>query len=58
MRYVKCPHCGTRLVVHDNDYLPGCREMEDAYCPICKHVADRLFTSGIPTAYVDERKNN
>lgn len=54
MGFVKCPHCGINLVVYENDYMPGCREMEDVYCPNCDCIADRVFTSGIPSARIDQ----
>ncbi len=60
MRYTKCRNCGVSLVIDENDYMPGCREMEEVMCPMCNKIADRVFTSGIPRASViskEEYKN-
>lgn len=51
MRYCTCEHCGTELEIEENDIMPGCREMEEVYCPECKEIATKVFTSGIPRAY-------
>ena len=49
-----CPYCGTELRIEENDYMPGCREMEEVICPICHKEVTKVFTSGIPQAYKDE----
>ena len=54
MTYCTCPHCGTELKIEENDYMLGCREMEEAMCPICHKEVTKVFTSGIPQAYKDE----
>lgn len=54
MTYCTCPHCGTELKIEENDYMPGCREMEEVMCPICHKEVTKVFTSGIPQAYKDE----
>lgn len=50
MVYCKCRNCGVALEIDENDYMPGCREKEEVYCPNCKEVATTVFTSGIPKA--------
>lgn len=50
MIYTKCENCKANLEIDENDYMPGCREMEDVDCPKCGEVASRVFTSGIPRA--------
>lgn len=50
----KCNNCNANLRVEKNDILPGCREMEEVYCPNCFEIVDRIFTSGIPTAEVTD----
>lgn len=52
MTYEKCPKCHASLIIYENDYMPGCREMEEVYCPNCKKLVATVFTSGIPTAEV------
>lgn len=52
MTYVQCKKCKTKLKIEDNDTMPGCREMEEAYCPICNELVYKIFTSGIPTVRV------
>lgn len=50
MQFMNCPECGIYLEIDDNDTTPGCREMEEVYCPKCNAVVTKVFTSGIPTA--------
>ncbi|MGL4666286.1 MAG: hypothetical protein ACRCWA_14835 [Clostridium butyricum] len=52
MEYAKCENCCASLEIEENDYMPGCREMEEVYCPVCKKEVTKVFTSGIPRAYV------
>ena len=52
MIYMICPNCKTDLIVEENDCTPGCREMEEVFCPCCKEVAGHVFTSGRPSAQV------
>lgn len=54
MLYCTCENCNSKLRIYENDTMPGCREMEEVFCPICKEVVAKVFTSGIPEAYVDE----
>lgn len=54
MTYCTCPHCGTKLKIEENDYMPGCREMEEVMCPNCHKEVTKVFTSGIPQVYKDE----
>lgn len=54
MTKIICPHCTTKLKIEENDYMPGCREMENVICPKCNKVCDRVFTSGTPRAYYDQ----
>ncbi len=48
-----CPKCGAKLRVEENDTTPGCREMEEVLCPVCQEEVTKVFTSGIPSAYVE-----
>lgn len=48
MRYCTCPKCNSKLEVYENDYMPGCREMEEYYCPECGNCLGKIFTSDIP----------
>ncbi len=48
-----CQKCGAKLRVEENDAIPGCREMEEAYCPICHEEVTKVFTSGIPSVFVE-----
>ena len=54
MVYCTCPNpaCGAELVIYENDTMPGCREMEEVYCPICRTQVHSVFTSGIPSVEV------
>lgn len=52
MEYAKCENCGVSLKIEENDYMPGCREMEEVFCPSCGKEVTKVFTSGIPSAYV------
>lgn len=54
MVYCTCPNpeCGAELVIYENDTMPGCREMEEVFCPLCRTQVDSVFTSGIPRAVV------
>ncbi len=55
MQFCTCHVCGAELEVHENDRYPGCREMEEACCPICKTEVTKVFTSGIPNVTVIKR---
>lgn len=56
MIFCKCK-CGANLKVYENDYLPGCRESEEVFCPKCHELVTKVFTSGIPNAVeYDEEK--
>lgn len=56
MTFCKCK-CGANLKVYENDYLPGCRESEEVFCPKCHELVTKVFTSGIPNAVeYDEEK--
>lgn len=57
MIYCTCRHCGIHLRIEENDTTPGCRETEDVYCPNCGKEATKVFTSGIPQAYIEEDKD-
>ena len=46
------PDCGAKLKIEENDTMPGCREMEEVFCPMCGTEVTKVFTSGNPTAYV------
>lgn len=52
MNYCSCPNCKRKCIIHENDTMPGCREMEDVFCPICHHLIDRVFTSGTPSVEI------
>lgn len=52
MVYCTCENCGTELEVEENDYMPGCREMEEVFCPECHNLVTKVFTSGTPTVHV------
>ena len=52
MVFCTCPKCKAKLEVEENDTTPGCREMEEVFCPKCGTEVTKVFTSGIPTAYV------
>ena len=52
MQWCTCSNCGAKLRVEENDTMPGCREMEEVFCPNCKEEVTKVFTSGIPSAYV------
>lgn len=54
MVYCNCEKCNVALEIDENDYMPGCRETEEVICPVCKEVATKVFTSGIPTARVSK----
>jgi len=58
MEYCKCENCGVDLEIDENDTTPGCREMEEVYCPKCNKLATKVFTSGIPMAYVVRKEGN
>ena len=58
MTEVVCSHCGTKLRIDECDTMPGCREMGEVKCPNCNKVADSIFTSGIPQAYVVGNDDN
>lgn len=47
-----CPKCNAKLRVEENDTAPGCREMEEVFCPVCHEVVTKVFTSGMPVAFV------
>lgn len=52
-----CPKCGTKFKYDKNDTMPGCRDWEEVFCPVCDNnePVTNVFTSGIPTAYVDSQ---
>lgn len=52
MVFCTCPKCGANLEIHKNDTMPGCRDMEEVFCPICGAEVTKVFTSGIPCAEV------
>ena len=54
MVYCTCPNpdCEAELVIYENDTMPGCREMEEVYCPICRTQVHSVFSSGIPSVEV------
>lgn len=54
MVYCVCSKCGTKLRIEENDTTPGCRDMEEVFCPVCHEEVTTVFTSGIPYAYVEE----
>ena len=58
MEYCKCPNCGVDFKVYKCDTMPGCREMEEVYCPKCGQEVTKVFTSGIPQAYEEHKKIN
>ena len=41
-----------KLRVEENDTAPGCREMEEVFCPVCHEEVTKVFTSGMPVAFV------
>ena len=53
MVFCTCPNCRTNLRVEENDTTPGCREMEEVFCPVCHNEVTKVFTSGIPSVYVE-----
>lgn len=53
MKSCTCTNCGTKLRIDENDRTPGCREMEEVFCPVCNELVTKVFTSGIPTATVE-----
>ena len=53
MVFCTCPNCGAKLIVEENDTTPGCREMEEVFCPVCHKEVTKVFTSGIPSVYVE-----
>ena len=54
MTYCSCSHCETKLKIEENDYMSGCREMEEVMCLVCNKEVTKVFTSGIPKAYKAE----
>lgn len=52
MRYCKCKECDLKLEVDENDYMPGCREMEEYFCPQCGRPLGKIFTSGTPSVRI------
>lgn len=49
-----CPKCKAKLRIDENDAIPGCREFEEVYCPVCQAEVTKVFTSGVPTVIVEE----
>lgn len=47
-----CKNCGAQLEIDENDYMPGCRDIEEVLCPKCGHEVTKVFTSGIPTVTI------
>lgn len=56
MVYAECPNCNVKLEIQENDYMPGCREHEEVYCPECNEFVTKVFTSGNPSARVIKNK--
>ena len=52
MIFCTCDKCGAKLEIDECDTTPGCREMEEAFCPKCGELVTKVFTSGIPQVYV------
>ena len=55
MIYCVCPKCKAKLKIDENDTMPGCREFEEVYFPVCDEEVTKVFTSGIPTVVVEEK---
>lgn len=53
----ECPNCKSALEIYENDYMPGCREMEEVNCPNCNYIVTKVFTSGIPSVRVIKKNN-
>ncbi len=51
-----CSNCKSEIEIEECDYMPGCREMEEVYCPECHKLLTKVFTSGIPRAYVRRKE--
>lgn len=49
MIFCRCK-CGAKLKIYENDYMPGCRESEEVFCPRCGELVTKVHTSGIPDA--------
>lgn len=52
MDFCSCSNCGAKLCIDDNDAIPGYREMEEVFCPVCHTEVTKVFTSGIPSVEV------
>ncbi len=51
--YKKCEKCGAFLLITEtDDYAPGCKEREEAYCPNCGNEVYSSMTSGFVRADV------
>lgn len=47
-----CSFCGKKFRwVEKDDIYPGCKEMEDLYCPYCSTVNSSWMTSGSIRSY-------
>lgn len=47
----KCEKCGAFLLITEtDDYAPGCKEREEAWCPKCRHEVYSSMTSGFVNA--------
>ena len=38
-----CPKCKAKLRIDENDAIPGCREFEEVYCPVCQAEVTKVF---------------
>ncbi len=47
-----CCKCNSNLKIEENDHEPGSCVMAGVYCPNCKNFVTKVFTSGIPEAYI------
>lgn len=54
MIFCRCPNCGVELEIYENDCVPGCRDDEEVYCPKCKCLVTKVFTSGFPDVKIRE----
>ena len=52
MILAECPNCKASLAIEENDYQPGCRDIEEVFCPKCEAFVTKVFTSDMPTAHV------
>lgn len=52
MQQCICEKCSAKLEIYENDTMPGCREVEEVFCPRCNELVTKVFTSGIPSVVV------